>query len=153
MLPDRPTQADAMIDLINEVRSTFHLLRVLARDLHGGSDLTAARRGVMIDLLQGSAQTVPTLARKRPVSRQHIQGVVNGLLADDWVELLDNPAHKRSKLVSLTTSGRETITRMLSLESDLLQHLDMDPTPGEMAQAAELLRQARAALTSLRISL
>jgi len=57
--------------------------------------LSAARRGVLRSLARLGPQTVPQMAGARPVSRQHIQTIVNALAADGLVETIDNPAHKR----------------------------------------------------------
>lgn len=146
------TQAEAITRLINEIRSSFHQLKVLAQELHGGSELTAARRGVMVDLVTRGDQTVPALAALRPVSRQNIQVVVNGLSEDRWVRLLDNPGHKRSKLVSPTQKGRAKIRRMLEQERLLLASLELRHTKEDVIRAAEVLHEMRAVLEDLRTS-
>ena len=51
-------------------------------------------------------QTVPTMARARNVSRQHVQKSVDGLAAGGLVSLRDNPAHRRSPIVELSDAGK-----------------------------------------------
>jgi MarR family len=65
--------------------------------------------GVLRGLRRHSAQTVPNMARMRPVSRQHIQELVNRLHATGLVEFEENPAHRRSHLVRLTLNGQRKI--------------------------------------------
>ena len=132
--------------VVDGARSLFHELRAVAQELHGGSPLAGGRRGVLLNLLEDGDQTVPDLARRRPVSRQHIQVLVNQLLQEELVVRKRNPAHQRSKLVSLTAAGRRTITAMLEREKRLLRTLELEAEPHELLAATELLAELRAAL-------
>ena len=71
---------------------------------------------------------------------------------DGWVSLLDNPAHKRSKLVSATQKGRAKIRRMLEQEQLVLASLELRNTKEEVIRAAEVLHEMRAVLEDLRTS-
>lgn len=135
----------AVMQVVNGVRSLFHELKAVVRELHGGSPLAGGRRGVLVDLLEDGDQTVPELARRRPVSRQHIQVLVNALGKDGLVIAQPNPAHRRSKLISLTAKGRRTITAMLERETSLLQTLNLEPEAGELLAAARVLEEVRSA--------
>lgn len=68
--------------------------------------------GVLRSLVKEGSQTVPEMARARPVSRQHCQTIVNALKAQGLVEFVDNPKHKRSKLVRATKKGRDRFQSM-----------------------------------------
>src|SRR5262245_25632462 len=92
----------ALDDVIDQAVGLFHLLHALAAQLHGAGELTAGRRGVLRGLDRLGPQTVPQMARARPVSRQYIQMLVNELESEGLVELVENAAHKRSRLVRLT---------------------------------------------------
>src|SRR5262245_37877010 len=103
--------------LVRAVRLTFHELRAAAEALHDDPDgLTPAHRGVLESLHRGGPSTVPALARSRPVSRQHIQVLVNRLLELGFVATRANPAHERSALVALTPAGRKRFEAMLRRE-------------------------------------
>lgn len=91
--------------------------------------LSAGMRGVMRSLAKGGAQSVPQLARIRPVSRQHIQRLVDELLKHGYVELLDNPAHRRSPMVSLSELGRARLAAMAQRERDVLERLPLKVSP------------------------
>jgi DNA-binding MarR family transcriptional regulator len=145
MTTNRTREAEIM-RVINRVRSLFHELRAVAQELHGGSSLAGGRRGVLLNLLQDGDQTVPELARRRPVSRQHIQVLVNELMRQGLVVRKPNPAHKRSKLVSLTKKGEERIRIMLGKERRALQSLKLDAKIDELAAAANLLSEIKQAL-------
>src|SRR6185295_2962392 len=58
--------------------------------------------GLLRSLKLGGPQTVPALARSRPVSRQHIQTLADAMAAEGLLAFKPNPAHKRSPLVTLT---------------------------------------------------
>jgi len=67
--------------------------------------------------------TVPQIAEMRPTSRQRMQRLADELAAEELVEFIDNPKHRRSKLVRLTRKGdaryRELNTRLLSIASTM----------------------------------
>ena len=142
----RVSREEAILAVVSEVRSLFHELKMLAQEIHGGSPLAGGRRGVMVNLLEDGDQTVPELARRRPVSRQHIQVLVDELLRDGLVRRRPNPAHRRSKLVSLTPKGRKAIRAMLEREVRLLRRLDLGADRGRLMAAAHLLEELRTAL-------
>jgi DNA-binding MarR family transcriptional regulator len=56
---------------------------------------------------------MPHIARYRYVPRQSVQKLANKMLAVGVIELVNNPAHKRSKLLRLTPK-REAIFQELS---------------------------------------
>jgi hypothetical protein len=57
----------------------------------------------------------------RPTSRQRMQRLADELAAEGLVEFVDNPRHRRSKLVRLTRKGdvryRELSARLLAIAS------------------------------------
>lgn len=138
-----PERQRALLELFDETVALFHRLRAVAETVHEQGTLTAARRGVLRSLRRAGPRTVPQMARERRVSRQHVQTLVNGLLKDGLVELVDNPAHKRSRLVRLTPRGDALISQMNRREDRLLADLEVGVPPGEIRQAARTLRALR----------
>ena len=57
----------------------FHRMRAVGDALHKKHNITTPMRGVMQSLFDGGTQTVPQMAAARPVSRQHIQTIVDAL--------------------------------------------------------------------------
>ncbi len=88
-------------------------------------------------------QTVPQMARARPVSRQYIQTLVNQLLKEGHVELIENPAHKRSSLVRLTPQGKKFLDRMNRRQREILGKLEIKIAEKRLQTAAEVLRDVR----------
>ena len=132
--------------LIEETVALFHRLRAVAAEVHGEGELSAARRGVLTSLAKLGPQTVPQMAAVRPVSRQHIQTIVDSLAADGLVETIDNPAHKRSVLVRLTASGRTAVRDITRRESSLLASLDVGVSAAEIDRATAVLKTFRTRL-------
>ena len=135
---------DAFTLLAGEVRRTFHQLAAAAEALHAGDDaVSAPQRAVLESLWRGGDQTVPALARARPVSRQHIQTLVNELVERRLVETVANPAHRRSPLVRLTAAGRARFEAMRERERTVLSQTRFPATRAEMLAAADTLRRLR----------
>jgi len=108
------------------VRRLFRALADTADSYLEDAGLTAADRAVMEFLENDGALTVPDIARRYRVSRQHIQVTVNGLLERGLVVAGENPNHKRSPLLSLTATGRATYADIRAGESRLLDSLFAD---------------------------
>jgi DNA-binding MarR family transcriptional regulator len=85
--------------------------------------------------------TVPRIAQMRPTSRQRMQRLADELAAEGLVRFIDNPKHRRSKLVELTPKGaaryRELDDRLLSIASTMGVALG-EP---DIRKAAEIVRQ------------
>jgi DNA-binding MarR family transcriptional regulator len=99
--------------------------------------------GVLRSLVQEGPQTVPQMAAARPVSRQHCQTIVNGLAEQGLVEFLDNPRHKRSKLVRLTKRGRTRFESMKAQFTDVAAVYAVHFSAGEIENATDVCRRAR----------
>jgi DNA-binding MarR family transcriptional regulator len=132
--------------LIDETVALFHRLRAAAEAVHGEGDLSAPRRGVLKGLARLGPQTVPQMANLRPVSRQHIQAIVDGLLRDRLVETIANPAHQRSVLVRLTVRGRTAVKDIARREAALLASIGSGLSPAEIDRATAVLQTLRARL-------
>lgn len=118
--------------------------------MHGGDFSTAGRRGVLRNLDRQGPQTVP---RARSVSRQHIQVLVNGLLADGLVASEENPAHRKSPLVRLTARGKRGLLATKKREARLLSKLRIDLSATEIDRVTDALRSLRDLLESKEWSL
>lgn len=133
-------EGQALFELMFELAQTFFRLRAAGKRIVAAgpagesigavSGSGAGTWGLMRTLRTVGAQTVPQIARSRPVARQHIQRMVNELVEQDLVELVDNPAHRRSKLVRLTARGEAVYDELTaSLEraaEDLARGMDAD---------------------------
>lgn len=131
--------------LLDEVSQLHNSLLALTTRVHADDNAGAgaARRSLLRMLVDLGAQTVPDLARKRDVSRQFIQVEVNGLLEEGLVEYLDNPAHKRSKLVRITPRGFALYKTLRLREEPISQFLAEGFSKSELRAAHDLITRLR----------
>lgn len=74
-------------------------------------DLSSARWKILGAVTRsGDPLTVPQIARSMGQTRQAVQRLVEVMHTDGLLDLLDNPNHKRAKLVALSKKGREVYT-------------------------------------------
>ena len=99
--------------------------------------------GVLRTLVLVGPQTVPELARSRPVSRQHCQIIVNSLAEQSLVELVDNPRHKKSRLVRATKKGRARFEAMKAQFTAAAAIYAPHFTAAEVHAATDVCRRAR----------
>ncbi len=139
-------QLEALFDEVNALQIR---LKQAVRGFHSETDSTFVGQDVLQILAESGAQTVPQIARVRSTSRQNIQILVNRLKARGCVELVDNPAHKKSVLVRLTPRGQALLTSALAeqerFKTNLLSHLGEN----ELSDAVNLLRRVRNLLIEL----
>lgn len=131
--------------LLDEVSQLHNSLLALTSRLHADDNAgaSAARRSLLRMLVDLGAQTVPDLARRRDVSRQFIQVEVNGLLDEGLVEYLDNPAHKRSKLVRITPRGFALYKTLRLREEPISQFLVEGFSKSDLRAAHDLIARMR----------
>jgi DNA-binding MarR family transcriptional regulator len=134
--------------LIDEIRLTFHSLSDFATRVndHG---IDASARAVLGFLSIHGPTTVPDIARRRGVSRQHIQTIVNGLVDRGFVVLQPNPAHSRSHRIALTTDGTAVIDRVLERERSLLAPCVDSQTPATLVAATTTIANLREFLNQI----
>lgn len=134
------TSDEQFLRVARSIRTLFHQLRALADKATPAIDgFTASHRAVLESLSAHGPETVPALARARPVARQHIQVLVNDLLAMGLVEALPNPAHKRSPLIGLTATGRRRFEEIRRAERALLRATRLPLSVAELRRVAEQL--------------
>ena len=97
--------------------------------------------GFMRSLALVGPLTVPQIAQMRPTSRQRMQRLADELEAEALVAFIDNPRHRRSKLVRLTAKGdaryREWSARLLAIASTMGAGL----SERDLRRSMEIVRQ------------
>ena len=105
------------------IRRLFRALAEESEAQLSGHGISVADRAVMEFLYREKTLTVPAIAQRYQVSRQHVQVTVNELLARQLVRSTANPRHKRSPLISLTSTGRELFSRIISADHGRVEEL------------------------------
>jgi DNA-binding MarR family transcriptional regulator len=111
---------DAIYAIIVEVRRLFHRLASATDALHSDLGVSAAQRAVLEALASAGATTVPALARRKGVTRQHIQVLANQLVAAGLVQARPNPDHQRSSLLELSAAGQRAFGTIRARERRIL---------------------------------
>jgi DNA-binding MarR family transcriptional regulator len=99
------SKAEAIAELMLEVAQCFFRIRALGQKTGLITSWGGGAFGFMRSLALLGPLTVPQIAQMRPTSRQRMQRLADELAAEGLVEFIDNPKHRRSKLVQLTREG------------------------------------------------
>src|SRR5262249_30720196 len=135
------SKAEAIAELMLEVAQCFFRIRAVGQKTGlipswGGRSVCFMRRRALFGPL-----TVPQIAQMRPTSRQRMQRLADELAAEALVKFIDNPKHRRSKLVQLTPKGdaryREMNARFLSIASTMGVAL----SEADIRRTTEIVRQ------------
>jgi DNA-binding MarR family transcriptional regulator len=146
MARGRGGEAEDVLTLIIEIVQNFHRLRALGRASGVVSEWGGGTWGFLRTLALAGPQTVPDIARARPVARQRIQRLADEAAASGLVEFIDNPRHRRSKLVQLTAKGEAEYARMSAVILARCARLAKNLDAAEVKRAAATLSRLREGL-------
>jgi DNA-binding MarR family transcriptional regulator len=107
--------------------------------------LTSARWQVM-GAIASRPKTVAQVARDFELTRQGVLWVVGALLKDGLVHLIDNPDHRRAKLVQLTEVGATDYAEMLRRQSEWVNRFGANFSVEELTAALEVIERFGAGL-------
>ena len=137
--PDPSPESDVLAT-IHEVPKAFFRLTAIAETVFADLQITAAERGVMRDLFIEGEATAPEIARRKPVTRQSIQPVLDGLVEKGLARTVDNPSHKRSKLYQLTPDGVARCVELQKRELAVIRDMLAGMSKADFAAAAAALK-------------
>lgn len=123
------------------VRRIFRGMARVAGEALEPLGITAADRAVMEFLFPDEALSVPEIAKRYDVSRQHVQATVNSLSEQRLVEHRPNPRHKRSDLIRLTPKGRALFEKVREQETGLIDALFDGLSKSQLATTQKVLNQ------------
>ncbi|TIS65596.1 MarR family transcriptional regulator [Mesorhizobium sp.] len=139
--PNVDGKAEAITELMLEVAQCFFRIRALGQKTGLITSWGGGAFGFMRSLALLGPLTVPQIAQMRPTSRQRMQRLADELAAEGLVEFIDNPKHRRSKLVQLTRKGAarygELNAQLLAIASTMGVALD----EADIRKTAEIVRQ------------
>jgi DNA-binding MarR family transcriptional regulator len=135
------SKAEAIAELMLDVAQCFFRIRAVGQKAGLITSWGGGAFGFLRSLALLGPLTVPQIAQMRPTSRQRMQRLADELAAEGLVEFIDNPKHRRSKLVQLTRKGgrryRELNARFLAIASTLGVGLN----EGDVRRATETVRR------------
>jgi DNA-binding MarR family transcriptional regulator len=143
----RSAEADALTALILEVFRVNGDLLSEGDRLAGEFGQTSSRWQVL-GAIRNRPDTVAGIARDMGLARQSVQRTADLLAVEGLIEFADNPAHRRAKLVRLTSSGRETLMaisgRQIEWTNGLARAMGLEAE--QIERATDVLRHLRTEL-------
>ncbi|AYY13832.1 MarR family transcriptional regulator [Actinobacteria bacterium YIM 96077] len=149
-MTDEPLPPDALAERLAEVYLVVGPLyrkvqRIVERD-QPIMGMSVGVRAVLYQLRREGDMTVPQMARTQDLSRQFVQRMVNDAHTAGWVEIVENPAHRRSHLVRVTPAGVSAIDAVIERELRLLSRVGGDITEAEVGATLRVLTEMLNAL-------
>ena len=139
--PMATDKGEAIAELMLEVGQFFFRIRAVGQRAGLFTSWGAGSFGFMRSLALMGPLTVPQIAQMRPTSRQRMQRLADELAAEGVVEFIENPRHRRSKLVRLTRKGdaryRTLSARLLAIASTM----GADLSDMEIRKTTEVVRR------------
>jgi DNA-binding MarR family transcriptional regulator len=105
--------------------------------------LSSARWQIMGTISLLDAATVSELARKIGLTRQSVQRVVTELANEQYVELIDNPEHKRAKKVVLSKKGQHAHNSITAIWKPISERLNARFDSELLTSTAQILADLR----------
>lgn len=141
----RPTteagRGEAVAALMLDVAQCFFRIRALGQKAGLITSWGGGAFGFMRSLALLGPLTVPQIAEMRPTSRQRMQRLADELAAEGLVKFVDNPRHRRSKLVRLTPKGEaryhEQNARLLAIAATMAGAV----SEADIRKASDIVRQ------------
>ena len=146
---NRTPAGQAIEDLIVEIVATFFLLRAEGMRMGVVSSSGEGYWSVLRLLKLKGAQTVPQIARYRYVPRQSVQKLANEMLEDGVIELVNNPAHKRSKLLRLTPKGDAVFQELSDRIAVLTETLAVQGDAAQLQNAVGVVKNLHEQLRTM----
>jgi DNA-binding MarR family transcriptional regulator len=134
-------KSEAIAALVLDVAQCFFRWRALGQKTGFITGWGAGTYGFLRSLAVNGPSSVPQIARVRPTSRQRMQRLANELAAAGLVEFIDNPRHRRSKLVRLTAKGDTRYRRLSNRLLELASTMGVGLGEAEIRKAAAVVRQ------------
>jgi len=121
------------------IRRLFRAMAAVADQYLADTGLSAADRAVMEFLHPRLELSVPEIARRYNVSRQHVQVTINALVARGLVRSVENPQHKRSRLMRLSNAGRMSFQEIRRSEAAVIEETFSDISDDALETTRETL--------------
>jgi len=134
-------KAEAIAELMLEVAQFFFRIRALGQKTGLITSWGGGAFGFMRSLARLGPLTVPQIAQMRPTSRQRMQRLADELAAEGLVEFIDNPKHRRSKLVQLTPKGDKRYCKLNARFLAIASTLGVGLSEGDVHRTKEIVRR------------
>ncbi|MFP2933369.1 MarR family winged helix-turn-helix transcriptional regulator [Pyxidicoccus sp. 3LG] len=129
----------------------LEVFRVNGLALEAGDRLTeplglSSARWQVLGVVDHEPAPVANVARLMGLTRQSVQQTADALERDGFVEYVENPHHRRAKLIAMTAKGREALRKVEARHATWANRTGAAVEPRALQAAVEGLRQVRARL-------
>jgi len=131
-------QSDAY-QIVWLIRRLFRALGQKSNERLQEFGISAADRAVLEFLYPDETLSVPDIAARYQVSRQHVQVTVNALMKSKLLTPQENPRHKRSPLIALTAKGQALFARIKKQDLEVVEALFFPVSDEEMQMTQKTL--------------
>lgn len=137
--------AEAFSELVIEVFRLNGLALEAGDRLARPAGLTSARWQVLGVVDHGPAP-VANVARVMGLTRQSVQQIADALEREGFVEYVDNPHHRKAKLIAMTPAGTAALRQIERRHAAWASRLGARIDLAALRAALDTLREARKAL-------
>jgi DNA-binding MarR family transcriptional regulator len=134
-------KANVIAELMLEVAQCFFRIRAVGQKTGLITSWGGGAFGFLRSLALLGPLTVPEIAEMRPTSRQRMQRLADELADQGLVELVDNPRHRRSKLVRLTRKGEARYQKLSGRFLAIASTMGTDLSEADIRKAIVIVRQ------------
>lgn len=129
---------EAFDGLLHRVVALNRLFGAAGEQLARPAGQTLARY-LVLRAAESDPAPVAEIARRLRLTRQAVQRIADVLAADGLAEYLDNPRHRRAKLVRPTRAGRKALEQIIGAQREWAQRLGPQVGLDKLEQTSALL--------------
>jgi len=141
-------KAEAVAELLLHIAECFFRIRAVGQKTGLITSWGGGAFGFMRSLATRGPLTVPQIAEMRPTSRQRMQRLADELAAEGLVAFIDNPNHRRSKLVQLTRKGAARYRKMSARFLGMASTIGGELNEADIRKTTAVVRQLSADVTA-----
>ena len=134
---------EALKLLLSETRSLFHHMKLLAEDSFQEEAMSGGAKGILRDLAWMGPQSEENLAKLRPLSRIHIEEMIDPLISSGYIQRSGNIDDDLVPQLELTEKGRRFLRSSNKREMDILTAISLSISKEEMLTALDVLKSIR----------
>jgi DNA-binding MarR family transcriptional regulator len=135
------SKGETIAELLLDVTQFFFRIRAVGQNTGLITSWGGGAFGFIRSLALLGPLTVPQIAQMRPTSRQRMQRLADELAAEGLVEFIDNPKHRRSKLVQLTPKGNTRYRELNARFLEIASTLGVGLSEGDVRRTREIVRR------------
>lgn len=129
----------------------LEVFRLHGRLLEAGDRLTSplgltSARWQVLGVVEHGPVTVSEIGRVMGLARQSVQQQTDALEREGFLTYVENPRHRRARLVQLTDRGREAAAALIPAQAQWANRIGQASSPKQLQAALDTLRLLTARL-------